>query len=534
MSIEIDEVNSDPLFTLADWALDTGIWNGIHVSKEDTSQLQDELAERILQYLFSHDPESFEFQKMMTQLATLGSNRKNPLLEKEIQALRFTQDGMILQAGFGRSIKKFWKKHKTEILIGAAVVAVVTTVAVVAVCSGGTASGAAASTGAAALDALRKKEPSPPSPTSFRLDPPKIEAAPIPERPTKPMDPFVGIEPQKPVRHPQTLKRSEWIPNFETFPRDRRIEPLPEIEIPLKPYEPSYDWLMEQQKIQQIIEERPQSFDPPQLQKIPLQRKIEEPVKEENKSWVMRTLESMGREIVDNPDLFDPDAPLPSQEFSSIFSIEGEKPTWLGFGGTNGMNTTMEEARAHAKHLAKFAKGHHLDWVYNRTHGPVADVLEILTLNLPGCSPNTSDLLLESWKAFHEANANDPDVKFLQFCHSQGTIHVRNALLKAPPEIQNRVKVMAFGPAVIISDETCYDVQHYACEGDLIPNGEVAFETFTKGAIKGASVAKAHEKIIWVKRHPDTKSPHDFQNPAFDVIKMNTIEDHIKRKGKYL
>jgi hypothetical protein len=171
--------------------------------------------------------------------------------------------------------------------------------------------------------------------------------------------------------------------------------------------------------------------------------------------------------------------------------------------------------------------------VYNQSHGPVIDVFEVITLNLPGASPNTSDLLLENWTVFHKANIDNPQAKFLQFCHSQGAIHVRNALTKAPQEIRDRVIVQAFGPAAVIGDELCFRADHYACKGDLIPLAEIAFASCTRKTMNVLPVFENHLKIIWVDPHPDTKSPHDFQNPAFDEIKSDMIQNYLKRKGVY-
>lgn len=167
MCTEIDELSFGAISDYTDWALQSGIWDGRIVSQEDTAQLQDEVAERILQLLLSHDPDSFDFQKMSAQLAAIGTG--NPyLLEKDIHELHLTQDGLIIQSGFFSPIKRFWKEHKVEILTGVAVVAVVTAVIVVTVCTGGAGAGAAAAAGSAGLGGLAgspDKNPSPPKPS---------------------------------------------------------------------------------------------------------------------------------------------------------------------------------------------------------------------------------------------------------------------------------------------------------------------------------------------------------------------------------
>ena len=56
-------------------------------------------------------------------------------------------------------------------------------------------------------------------------------------------------------------------------------------------------------------------------------------------------------------------------------------------------------------------------------------------------------------------------------CHSQGALHVRNALLDYPPELRERILVVAIAPAAYIYQETCAQVVHYRAEWwrDFVP-----------------------------------------------------------------
>src|SRR5258708_34098583 len=114
-----------------------------------------------------------------------------------------------------------------------------------------------------------------------------------------------------------------------------------------------------------------------------------------------------------------------------------------------------------------------MDWVYNRTHSGPIDVLEIFGFNFNGYSPYTAALLVQNWVDFHEKNKNNPDAKYLQFCHSQGAIHLKNALVGAPQEIRNRVMVVAIAPAAIVSRKICFNSFNYACKTDLVHYGEM-------------------------------------------------------------
>ena len=63
------------------------------------------------------------------------------------------------------------------------------------------------------------------------------------------------------------------------------------------------------------------------------------------------------------------------------------------------------------------------------------------------------------WNSFFEKSS--ASAKFLMVCHSQGAIHVRNALLDYPPELRERIIVVAIAPGGYIYQQTCAQVIHY-------------------------------------------------------------------------
>ncbi len=108
--------------------------------------MQRHLEEKIMNMLFSLDPESIGFQKMVTQLAWIGSRaERRSLLEKEITALSLSQDFSIEQCGFWNEVDKlrhnigkasrkvghFVEDHAVEIAVGAAICATGVGIAVV-------------------------------------------------------------------------------------------------------------------------------------------------------------------------------------------------------------------------------------------------------------------------------------------------------------------------------------------------------------------------------------------------------------------
>ena len=126
-------------------------------------------------------------------------------------------------------------------------------------------------------------------------------------------------------------------------------------------------------------------------------------------------------------------------------------------------------------------------------------------------------LLLENWTEFHKQNVDRPHAKYLQFCHSQGAIQMKNALMHAPKEIRDRVIVVAIAPAAVVSKELCYQSYNYASKKDIVPFGELAFagalstnEYSTSPVLEMAM--EHHEELIILEPHPDaTEMDHNFQ-----------------------
>jgi hypothetical protein len=232
--------------------------------------------------------------------------------------------------------------------------------------------------------------------------------------------------------------------------------------------------------------------------------------------------------------------PIPNPKQSMRFTLPGigNRIPNLGIGGINGMNTKLDYALGHATYLQQFASGVDLDWVYNCSHGPIADAVEIFA-NYMGYSPNTANLLRNTWTEFHFANNTNSNIKYLQYCHSQGAIHVRNALAGLPKEIRDRVIVVAIAPGAIIPDDMCYRSFNYACKGDPVPLGEFipagAFDTNEIGmSPKMREVMTNQEQLIVLQSHPaSTGIGHDFRDPTFAAVIKQHMEDYLAHNGEY-
>lgn len=155
MNVEIDEgLDFESFAGTLSWAQTNGLWEGHSVSLENVEQFQLEVARKVCDLLASKQGEDFE--RLSAFFALLGSSGySHSLVLRDIQELRFGNQDLIRQVGFGKSVEKFWKKHKKKIITGIIVTVVVVTVVAVTVSSGGSAAGVGAEAGMAAIGALQ-------------------------------------------------------------------------------------------------------------------------------------------------------------------------------------------------------------------------------------------------------------------------------------------------------------------------------------------------------------------------------------------
>src|SRR3989344_9052547 len=262
------------------------------------------------------------------------------------------------------------------------------------------------------------------------------------------------------------------------------------------------------------------------------------PLPRPEKAWAYDFFETVGREILEVPSN-DPDYPVDPIQTSSFFTTEGVRDPRCRIGGINGMNTSLDKAKDHARYLQSFTLNQSIDWMYNHSNGPVIDLAEVFFMNYLGSSPNTGKLMREQWTAFHEENRDNPNAKYLQFCYSQGTIEVRNELVNAPEEIRDRVIVVAIAPGAIVPEDICYKSFNYASKNDVVPLGEMAFYGALDSNEVGISkplerAVEHHKQLILLEPHPDaTGIDHDFQSPTFKKEIEKHIKDYLARNGEY-
>ncbi|HSW72049.1 MAG TPA: DUF687 family protein [Chlamydiales bacterium] len=223
---------------------------------------------------------------------------------------------------------------------------------------------------------------------------------------------------------------------------------------------------------------------------------------------------------------------------SKTFLTEGIRDHHLRIGAINGMNTTLDEAMSNASYIQQFASNKCIEYVYNQTHGVVVDALEVLALNFRGNSPYTSKELLANWTEFHQENEGSPNAKYFQCCHSQGALHVRNALIKAPKEIRDRIIVVAIAPAAIVPKALCFASYNYACKNDLIPHAELIYlGGLARNGLCAPSLFKSvidnHNELILLDPHPEENDTHHFQARTYAERIEFHVDDYLHRNGEY-
>lgn len=118
------------------FSLCAGMWDGREISYTEAPEFFQDLQTRIFsaleesQYELSDTP---YLDSLAARFAMIGTPKEgHDLLSHDIGQLLISQDGQIVQVGFGKSVKKFWKKHKTEIIVGTVIAIAVVTIVVVA------------------------------------------------------------------------------------------------------------------------------------------------------------------------------------------------------------------------------------------------------------------------------------------------------------------------------------------------------------------------------------------------------------------
>jgi hypothetical protein len=488
------------------------------LKSEEVGELQKHLEERIMRLLFSKNLDDIEFRLMAEQLAWIGAKAADrPRLEREIIQLNLSLDsGQIVPCG----LKKLWKgtvavanfvwDHKVEILVGAAICATGFGIAGATGYTTSVAVGGVVVAGAGSIF----EEQSKPNPRIPRLAPPPVS--------------------QEGIAAAQQL--------LQSF--------VPKLELPSSPNELlvtadgiwangqfySNSELMQNSPLVQSIAKYAPAYDNPFA---PSPNLIAAP------STPPPTPTTLADAF--GPAAQTPQHPQPTHRrdtppvISTRYTLPGKSDARSHIGWINGINNTFDESRTSGAYIQHLADGYSVAGIYNCSHTVVTDLFESTLLNYSGHSLITAGLLQNEWKSFHEANTNRPNAKLLQICHSQGALHVRNALRETSPEIRDRVIVLAIAPAAVVPRRLCFKSFNYASEKDIIHKFEpsehpVESLTFDDVLLPtfGEPIDDKAELVILTPHAEATGIDHNFQSPTFLETLSEIIADYKHHGGEYL
>lgn len=215
----------------------------------------------------------------------------------------------------------------------------------------------------------------------------------------------------------------------------------------------------------------------------------------------------------------------PNYPPSRIYNLSADKlpnlPPNLGIGFINGVWNDQKSARESARYVSRLAGGYNIHAVYNATHGYMVDIIEC-DYGLRYVATPPVRQLHKMWNSFFDKNS--ADAKFLMICHSQGAIHVRNALLDYPPELRERILIVAIAPGGYIYQVTCAQVIHYRApkDKDFIPR------KFDK---EGAEREK--NSIVDLESHKGVgRFDHEFISLTYKESLRKHIDKYIESQGK--
>lgn len=258
-------------------------------------------------------------------------------------------------------------------------------------------------------------------------------------------------------------------------------------------------------------------------------------------------------------------SPMPSFQFATVNPMQVGQPSFDSRGGANvgspfsnsgfvsnlgrpappnggcigfenGVGCADYHAYSNAEYLSSLGGGVNVHYTYNPSNAymPFLKALGPLGLGIGvvldlfrcynelinyACYPSVKRLHAQ-WDAFF-AGAH-PEQRYLHFCHSEGCIITRNALMTYDRELRERIIVVAIAPAAYIDNYLCSEVHHYCSERDIVPyldfRGRVRCRDTT-------TILKPHKNA--------PKVDHGFQSETYQPYLEMHINDHAIENTRF-
>jgi hypothetical protein len=206
----------------------------------------------------------------------------------------------------------------------------------------------------------------------------------------------------------------------------------------------------------------------------------------------------------------------------------------------NGICTDDYEARQHAKMLSDYSGGFIVKTAYNATGGALRDIGESIT-GMFGAQSGPVQNIRDMIQNFHQTRP--PDAKMLWIAHSQGAMHLHNALATLHSNEQKRCIVLGIAPAKIITRQICFDTKSFMSLRDIVPLFDLSGKAGQRGLqlightddpfdLEVQRAFAASSPFLYLKiLSPHRDAPlfdHSIASPTFQSTLQDFIQNYIE------
>jgi hypothetical protein len=190
--------------------------------------------------------------------------------------------------------------------------------------------------------------------------------------------------------------------------------------------------------------------------------------------------------------------------------------------------------------LSDYSGGFIVKTAYNATGGVARDIGESIT-GMFGVQSGPVQNIQDMIQNFHKTRP--PDAKMLWIAHSQGAMHLHNALATLDPDEQKRCIVLGIAPAKIITNKISFRAKSYMSMRDIVP----LFDLSGKEGQRGLQLishtddpfdleaqrafAETSPFLYFTILRPHRDAPlfdHSIASPTFEETIKKTIKLYIK------
>ncbi len=174
----------------------------------------------------------------------------------------------------------------------------------------------------------------------------------------------------------------------------------------------------------------------------------------------------------------------------------------IGISWVNGIMNNLKDSSAAARALSEMASDHFVTFVYNKGKTIVTDLVRCFFEFSFYMETDAVKNLQTKWDAYFRSVS--VYAYLIHFCHSEGAIITRNALMNYPEELRKRIIVIAVAPGAYIEKKYAYQVTHYVSKRDIVP------------MIDFMGAWRCRDSIVRLDPHIDAPIfDHSFNSPTY-------------------